>query len=127
MWISHEDRDVMVLELFSENFQLRGRRYENDLRLECDYSFEARMESVADFSNCLCFCREVAVTGSANKLAATADRKNDLRQIWCKGDNAIYLGGQGNLSAGLVGNLPAFTTDNVVGIPRRAAEEEAEK
>jgi len=49
------------------------------------------MESVANFSNCLCFCRKIAITGSPDKLVTPTNRKHDLCQIWRKGNDAIYL------------------------------------
>ena len=49
------------------------------------------MERVANFADRFSFCRKVAVTRSADKLSATANRKNDLGQIGREGNNTINL------------------------------------
>ena len=89
VWIGDEYRDVLVLKLLCEYFELRRSRDQNHLRLQGNDSFETRMKRVANFSDRLCFGGKVTITRASNESIAGADCKNNLSEIWCERDDSI--------------------------------------
>ena len=88
-WIRHVNRNLLLVELFGECFELGRGRNQNDLWLQGNDALDARLHCVANLGNPLRFRWVVAIRGIADQSITGADRVNDLGEIRSKRDNAI--------------------------------------
>ncbi len=103
--IGYVDRDSMSFQFSREGLKLRSGGNENNLRSQCNYSFNARLERVTNRLDLLRLGWIVAIRGSADQTIAGADRINYLGQIWRQRNESGDCVRDGDCSTGLVSSL----------------------